>query len=190
MNWGQLRFASIGFISLSEVHLCRSKRAMLRTAYSDENQLIFFQLLPPTNSKSAHNVADVCLRSKDTDPEMSARVSITTRWTLTLWLLIFDLFMTNVIREVRAFSSVTLNRELQLIAGEFMEHQVQSDSHLSYLCQCAALNRGGLTPTTTVHIATHRWGFSSFWGDDYFLSFWTFGALYVVGAVRISSAID
>ncbi|ETN80647.1 hypothetical protein NECAME_17989 [Necator americanus] len=52
--------------------------------------------------------------------------------------------------------SVTLNRELQLIAGEFMEHQVQSDSHLSYLCQCAALNRGGLTPTTTVHIATHR----------------------------------
>ncbi|EYC04497.1 hypothetical protein Y032_0087g2046 [Ancylostoma ceylanicum] len=87
------------------------------------------QLLPPTNSKSAHNVADVSLRSKDTDPEMSARVSITT--------------------------SVTLNRELQLIAGEFMEHQVQSDSHLSYLCQCAALNRGGLTPTTTVHIATH-----------------------------------
>ncbi|PIO55286.1 hypothetical protein TELCIR_23328, partial [Teladorsagia circumcincta] len=50
---------------------------------------------------------------------------------------------------------VTLSRELQLIAGEFMEHQVQSDSHLSYLCQCAALNRGGLTPTTTVHIATH-----------------------------------
>ncbi|ETN86510.1 hypothetical protein NECAME_05914 [Necator americanus] len=86
-------------------------------------------LLPPTNSKSAHNVAEVCLKSKDVEPEMSARVSVTT--------------------------SVTLNRELQLIAGEFMEHQVQSDSHLSYLCQCAALNRGGLTPTTTVHIATH-----------------------------------
>nr|CDJ80361.1 Protein of unknown function DUF1399 domain containing protein [Haemonchus contortus] len=87
------------------------------------------QLLPPTNSKSAHNVAEVCLRSRDTENEMTARVNVTI--------------------------SVTLSRELQLIAGDFMEHQVQSDSHLSYLCQCAALNRGALTPTTTVHIATH-----------------------------------
>ncbi|VDL86455.1 unnamed protein product, partial [Nippostrongylus brasiliensis] len=82
------------------------------------------QLLPPASSKSAHNVAEVCLRSKDTDNEMTAKVNVTI--------------------------SVTLSRELQLIAGEFMEHQVKSDSHLSYLCQCAALNRGGMTPTTTV----------------------------------------
>ncbi|VDL79693.1 unnamed protein product [Nippostrongylus brasiliensis] len=87
------------------------------------------QLLPPASSKSAHNVAEVCLRSKDTDNEMTAKVNVTI--------------------------SVTLSRELQLIAGEFMEHQVKSDSHLSYLCQCAALNRGGMTPTTTVHIASH-----------------------------------
>ncbi|VDM59654.1 unnamed protein product [Angiostrongylus costaricensis] len=87
------------------------------------------QLLPPMNSKSAHNVAEVCLRSKDIDKEMTAKVTVTT--------------------------SVTLNRELQLIAGDFMEHQLQSDSHLSYLCQCASLNRSALTPSTTIHIATH-----------------------------------
>ncbi|KJH53574.1 hypothetical protein DICVIV_00319 [Dictyocaulus viviparus] len=87
------------------------------------------QLLPATNSKLAHNVAEVSLRCKDIDKEVTAKVSVTT--------------------------SVTVNRELQLIAGDFVEHQLQSDSHLSYLCQCASLNRAGLTPSTTIHIATH-----------------------------------
>lgn len=38
------------------------------------------ELLPPTNSKTAHNVAEVQLKSKDSEgKEMTAKVNVTTR---------------------------------------------------------------------------------------------------------------
>lgn len=92
------------------------------------------QLLPPSNSKSAHNVAELQLKaSKDSD--LTAKVNVTT--------------------------SVNLNRELQLLVGDFMERQLSGDSHLAYLAQCASLNRGNLNPNSTVHVASHRYSKAS-----------------------------
>lgn len=88
------------------------------------------QLLPPSNSKSAHNVAELQLKASK-DSEFTAKVNVTT--------------------------SVNLNRELQLLVGDFVERQLSADSHLAYLAQCASLNRGALNANSTVHIASHRY---------------------------------
>jgi hypothetical protein len=53
------------------------------------------------------------------------------------------------------FSSISLNRELELIAGEYVEQPLQSDSRLWNLCASAALNRSQLHPDVRVFIATH-----------------------------------
>uniref|UniRef100_A0A0M3HR55 SHR-BD domain-containing protein n=1 Tax=Ascaris lumbricoides TaxID=6252 RepID=A0A0M3HR55_ASCLU len=87
------------------------------------------QLLPPSNSKTSQNIAQINMRSREGDGDYAAKVNVTT--------------------------SLSLNRELQLIAGEFMQHELVPDSRLWFLCQAGALNRSALQPQTIVHMATH-----------------------------------
>jgi hypothetical protein len=57
--------------------------------------------------------------------------------------------------KVNVTTSISLNRELELIAGEFIEQTLEPDSRLWTLCQSAALNRAALQPGATVYVATH-----------------------------------
>ena len=71
------------------------------------------------------------------------------------------MFLENIDRDrelrakVNVTTSISLNRELELIAGEFIEQSLEPDSRLWTLCQSAALNRTALTPGATVYVATH-----------------------------------
>ena len=51
--------------------------------------------------------------------------------------------------------SISLNRELELLAGDYVEEQLQPDSRLWTLCQAAALNRSHLQPGVHIFVATH-----------------------------------
>ncbi|VDM24562.1 unnamed protein product [Toxocara canis] len=90
---------------------------------------LFDKLLPPSNSKTSQNVAQINMRCREGDGDYSAKVNVTT--------------------------SLSLNRELQLVAGEFMQHELVPESRLWFLCQAGALNRAALQPQTVVHLATH-----------------------------------
>lgn len=48
-----------------------------------------------------------------------------------------------------------MNRELELIAGEYIEQPLEPNSRLWTLCQSAALNRTALQPGATAFVATH-----------------------------------
>uniref|UniRef100_A0A0R3S2L9 VWFD domain-containing protein n=1 Tax=Elaeophora elaphi TaxID=1147741 RepID=A0A0R3S2L9_9BILA len=87
------------------------------------------QLLPLPNSKVSQGVAQVTVKSHELDGDLKAKVSITT--------------------------NLSLNRELQLIVGEFVQQELIPDSRLWFLCQSAALNRAGLQSSATIHLATH-----------------------------------
>lgn len=51
--------------------------------------------------------------------------------------------------------SISLNRELELIAGDYVEQPLQPDTRLWTLCQSAALNRTALQPGAMAFVATH-----------------------------------
>ncbi|VDO15434.1 unnamed protein product, partial [Brugia timori] len=62
------------------------------------------QLLPFPNSKISQNVAQVTVKSRESDKNLKAKVSVTT--------------------------NLSLNRELQLIVGEFVQQELIPDSRL------------------------------------------------------------
>ncbi|VBB35498.1 unnamed protein product, partial [Acanthocheilonema viteae] len=86
-------------------------------------------LLPLPNSKVSQNVAQVTVKSRELVRDLEAKVSITT--------------------------NLSLNRELQLIVGEFVQQELIPESRLWFLCQSAALNRAALQSSATIHLATH-----------------------------------
>lgn len=51
--------------------------------------------------------------------------------------------------------SLSLNSELQLIVGKFIQQELIPESHLWFLCQSAALNRANFQTSGSIHIATH-----------------------------------
>ncbi|KAI6202965.1 hypothetical protein M3Y94_00502000 [Aphelenchoides besseyi] len=87
------------------------------------------QLLPPASTKTAQNVVQMNLENHNSERDLRAKVTVTT--------------------------SISLNRELELVAGEFIETPLETDSRLWNLCQCAALNRTALQPGSTAFVATH-----------------------------------
>ncbi|VDK49775.1 unnamed protein product [Gongylonema pulchrum] len=87
------------------------------------------QLLPALDTKISQNIAQITVRSRESDGSHTAKVNITT--------------------------TLSLNRELLLIAGEFVQQELIPDSRLWFLCQSASLNRAALQSQATVHMATH-----------------------------------
>jgi hypothetical protein len=88
------------------------------------------QLLPPSNSKLAQNVAHMTLKAKDADADvLKAKVNVTT--------------------------SLSLNRELQLIVGEFVQQELVPNTRMWDMCAAAALNRCAVVPGQKVHVGTH-----------------------------------
>lgn len=55
--------------------------------------------------------------------------------------------------------SLSVNRELQLIVGEFVQQELIPESRLWFLCQSASLNRAALQSSATIHLATHTFVF-------------------------------
>uniref|UniRef100_A0AC34RP08 Uncharacterized protein n=1 Tax=Panagrolaimus sp. JU765 TaxID=591449 RepID=A0AC34RP08_9BILA len=94
-----------------------------------QGRLLLEQLLPPPNAKTAQTITQMFLENVDRDRELRAKVNVTT--------------------------NISLNRELELIAGEFIEQSLEQESRLWTLCQSAALNRSALVPGATVYVATH-----------------------------------
>lgn len=87
------------------------------------------QLFANASSKTAPNGIQMSLESNNTDRELRAQVTLST--------------------------SISLNREMELIAGEYVEQTLEPSSRLWALCQSAALNRTALQPGATAFIATH-----------------------------------
>uniref|UniRef100_A0A914CXE1 Uncharacterized protein n=1 Tax=Acrobeloides nanus TaxID=290746 RepID=A0A914CXE1_9BILA len=94
-----------------------------------QGKLLLEQLLPPSNSKTAQNVMQMYLENVDLDRDLRAKVNVTT--------------------------NISLNRELELIAGDYVEQALEPDSRLWTLCQSSALNRSALQPGATAFVATH-----------------------------------
>lgn len=57
--------------------------------------------------------------------------------------------------KVTVITSISLNREMELIAGDYVEQTLEPNSRLWTLCQSAALNRCALQPGATAYVATH-----------------------------------
>ncbi|KAI6178251.1 hypothetical protein M3Y98_00480500 [Aphelenchoides besseyi] len=100
------------------------------------------QLLPPASTKTAQNVVQMNLENHNSERDLRAKVTVTTRYKWTT-------------RNEIMYYSISLNRELELVAGEFIETPLETDSRLWNLCQCAALNRTALQPGSTAFVATH-----------------------------------
>lgn len=88
------------------------------------------ELLPPSNSKLAQNVAQMTLQCKD-GTGLKAKVSITT--------------------------SISLTRELQLNVGEFIAQDLIPDTRLFDTCHVGSLNKGNMTQGRKVWVGTHRY---------------------------------
>lgn len=57
--------------------------------------------------------------------------------------------------KVTVITSISLNREMELVAGEYVEQPLEPGSRLWTLCQSAALNRTALQPGASAFVATH-----------------------------------
>uniref|UniRef100_A0A915NEN7 Uncharacterized protein n=1 Tax=Meloidogyne floridensis TaxID=298350 RepID=A0A915NEN7_9BILA len=91
------------------------------------DKLLPLQISSNINSKSSQNVVQLQLENVNGE---HAKINITT--------------------------SVSLNRELELQAGEYREQQLTTeDSRLWTLCQAAALNRAQLQPGAKIYVALH-----------------------------------
>ncbi|CAK5054407.1 unnamed protein product [Meloidogyne enterolobii] len=91
-------------------------------------KLLPLQISSNINSKSSQNVVQLQLENVNGE---HAKINITT--------------------------SVSLNRELELQAGEYREQQLTTeDSRLWTLCQAAALNRAQLQPGAKIYVALHK----------------------------------
>uniref|UniRef100_A0A914KN17 Uncharacterized protein n=1 Tax=Meloidogyne incognita TaxID=6306 RepID=A0A914KN17_MELIC len=92
------------------------------------DKLLPLQISSNINSKSSQNVVQLQLENVNGE---HAKINITT--------------------------SVSLNRELELQAGEYREQQLTTeDSRLWTLCQAAALNRAQLQPGAKIYVALHK----------------------------------
>jgi hypothetical protein len=95
------------------------------------------ELLPPSNSKLAQNVAHVSLRTKDGSVvngypimELRARVNITT--------------------------NLSLARELSMTVGEFSSQELTNSSRLYDMCMIGALHKHNMKQATAF-VATHTY---------------------------------
>lgn len=89
------------------------------------------ELLPPSNSKLAQNIAHVQLRTKEGDGDLRARVNVTT--------------------------TLSLSRELQLMVGEFVQQELIVHSRMWDMCHAGALNRCAVQPGHKVYVGTHTY---------------------------------
>uniref|UniRef100_A0A1I7SDS2 AAA domain-containing protein n=1 Tax=Bursaphelenchus xylophilus TaxID=6326 RepID=A0A1I7SDS2_BURXY len=86
------------------------------------------QLIPGSNLKTVQN--HMPLESVNAERVMNAKVTVIT--------------------------SISLNREMELMAGDYVEQPIEPDSRLWTLCQSAALNRTALQPNAKAYVATHN----------------------------------